>query len=215
MSPVRQIATKAMPGPRHIVDALESVLSIYFSNCRHKERASFILCDELVEITCRQRVRQAIPTLGRMQFPGLLRHAQIGLTTTAGIGKAVYDCHLTRNDMQHNNPAATVDSQHCADAIIDAVEVIEHCFPGAKADLPEKLKVTLRVVRLYSQNGQPTQQTAFADAMQAYTWRGDRDRARRDEAVVRPGVRANWCLVIPSEYARVEAILNRVGVPAF
>jgi hypothetical protein len=37
-----------MSAPRHIVDALESVLSIYFSNCRHKERAAFILCDELV-----------------------------------------------------------------------------------------------------------------------------------------------------------------------
>ena len=190
-------------------------MSIYFSNCRHKERASFILCDELVEITCRHRVKQAVPRLGRMQFRGLLTHAQVGLTVARGIGKSVHDCHLTRNDMQHNNPAATVDSQHCADAIVDAVEVIEHCFPGTKTDLPEKLKVTLRVVQLYSQNGQPAQQAAFADAMQEYTWRGDRDRARRDEAIVRPGVRANWGLVIPSEYARIETILNRVGVPDF
>jgi len=38
-----------MSAPRHIVDALESVLTVYFSNCRHKERAAFILCDELVE----------------------------------------------------------------------------------------------------------------------------------------------------------------------
>jgi len=46
-----------MAAPRHIVDALESVLSIYFSNCRHKERAAFILTDELVEITCREKVK--------------------------------------------------------------------------------------------------------------------------------------------------------------
>ena len=204
-----------MPAPRHIVDALESVLSIYFSNCRHKERAAFILCDELVEITCRQKVKQTIPKLGRMHFRALLTHAEVGLTVAAGIGKAVHDCHLTRNDMQHNNAAATVDSQHCADAIIDVVEVIEHCFRGAMADLPEKLKVTLRVVRLYSQNDQPVQQTAFADAMQTHTWRGDRQRTRLDEIIVQPGVRANWGLVIPSEYARVEDILNRVGVPTF
>jgi len=50
--------------------------------------------------------------------------------------------------MQHNNPAATVDPRYCADAIIDASEVIEHCFPGTKAALPDRLKVTIRVVRL-------------------------------------------------------------------
>jgi len=98
---------------------------------------------------------------------------------------------------------------------MDAVEVIEHCFPGAKADLPDKIKVTLRVVRLHSQQGDPGQQAAFAGAMQAYTWRGDRDRARQEEAIVAPGYRTNWGLVIPSEYARIEAILNRVNVPPF
>ena len=30
-----------MSAPRHIVDTLESVLAIYFSNCRLKERATF------------------------------------------------------------------------------------------------------------------------------------------------------------------------------
>lgn len=205
-----------MPAPRHIVDALESVLTIFFSNCRHKERAAFILCDELVEVTCREKLKQTLPNLGRIQFRGLITHAHVALSiTAAGLGRSVYDCHTTRNDMQHNNPAATVDSQHCADAIMDAVEVIEHCFPGAKADLPDKLKVTLRVIRLYSQAGDPAQQTAFADAMQGYTWRGDRERARRDEAILAPGHRANWGLVIPSEYARIEAILNRVNVPPF
>jgi hypothetical protein len=93
--------------------------------------------------------------------------------------------------------------------------VIEHCFTGAKAALPEKLKVTLRVVRLFSQNGDARQQSAFGDAMQTHQWRGDRDRARQEEVIVAPGVRSYWGLVILSEYARVEALLNRVGVPAF
>ncbi len=109
----------------------------------------------------------------------------------------------------------TVDGQHCADAIIDAVEVIEHCFPGAKAALPDKLKVTLRVVRLFSQHGDGNHQREFGDAMQRYQWRGTRERARQDEIMVAPGLRANWGLVIPSEYARVETVLNRVGVPPF
>lgn len=204
-----------MSAPRHIVDALESVLSLYFSNCRHKERAAFILCDELVEVTCREKVKLRHQNLGRIGFYGLVTHAEVGLSVTAGLGKSVYECHNTRNDMQHNNPAATVDGQHCADAIMDGVDVIERCFPGAKAALPEKLKVTLRVVRLFSQHGDPHQQTEFGDAMQTHQWRGHRERARQEEVIVAPGPRTNWGLVIPSEYARVEALLDRVGVPSF
>jgi hypothetical protein len=205
-----------MAAPRHIVDALESVLSLYFSNCRHKERAAFILCDELIEVTCREKVRLRHPNLGRINFHGLLTHQEVGFDVTVpGLGRSIYDCHNTRNDMQHNNPAATVDGQHCADAIIDAVEVIEHCFPGARAALPEKLRVTLRVVRLFSQHGDPRQQTEFGDAMQTNQWRGNRERARQDEVIVAPGPRANWGLVIPSEYARVEELLDRVGAPTF
>lgn len=205
-----------MVAPRHIFDALESVLSVYFSNCRHKERAAFILCDELIEVTCRQKAKLRHPTLGRINFHGLLVHPEVGLdVTTPGLGQSIYDCHNTRNDMQHNNPAATVDSQHCADAIIDAVELIEHCFPGAKVALPEKLRVTLRVVRLFSRHGDPRQQTSFGDAMQTHQWRGTRERARQEEVIVGPGARANWGLIIPSEYARVETLLDRVGVPVF
>jgi hypothetical protein len=205
-----------MSAPRHIMDSLESVLSVYLSNCRHKERAAFILCDELVEVTCREKVKQTVPNLGNMNFHGLMTHSSIGFdVATPGLGKCVFDCHKTRNDMQHNNPAATVDGQHCADAIIDAVDVIEYCFPGPKSALPDKLKVTLRVVRLLSQHGDPRQQTEFGNAMQAHQWRGNRERARQEEVIVAPGPRANWGLVIPSEFARVEALLNHVGVPPF
>jgi hypothetical protein len=203
-----------MAAPRHIEDALESVLSLYFSNCRHKERAAFILCDELVEVTCREKVKLRHRTLGRLDFRSLVTHSEVGLDVASpGLGKAIYDCHNIRNDMQHNNPAATVDSQHCADAIIDAVDVIEHCFPGARAALPDKLKVTLRVARLFSRHGDPRQQTEFGDAMQTHQWRGSRERARQEEVLVAPGSRANWGIVIPSEYARVEGLLDRVGVP--
>lgn len=205
-----------MAAPRHIVDALESVLSLYFSNCRHKERAAFILCDELVEVTCREKIKQSIPGLGRMTFHGVITHPHVGFNVNVpGLGKSAYDCHRTRNDMQHNNPAATVDPQHCADAIFDCCEVIEHCFPGAKAALPDKIKVTFRVLRLLSRHGDPRQQTEFGDAMQSHQWRGNRERARQEEVIVAPGPRANWGLVIPSEYARVEGLLNRVGVPPF
>jgi hypothetical protein len=205
-----------MAAPRHIVDSLESVLSLYFSNCRHKERAAFILCDELIEVTCREKIKLRHRTLGRIDFHALVTHREVGFAVTVpGLGKAIYDCHNTRNDMQHSNPAATVDGQHCADAIIDAVEVIEHCFPGTKTHLPDKLKVTLRVIRLFSQQGDSRKQVEFGNAMQANQWRGNRERARQEEIILAPGTRTNWGFVIPSEYARIEALLDRVGVPPF
>jgi len=37
----------------------------------------------------------------------------------------------------------TVDEQHRADAILDAVEAIDHCFPGTLIILQDVLKVTL------------------------------------------------------------------------
>ena len=115
--------------------------------------------------------------------------------------------------MQHNNPAATVDSQHCADAVIDAVDVMEHCFSASKITLPDKLKVTLRVMRLLSQHGDPHQQSEFGNAMQQHPWRGNRERAKQDEVIVAPGPGANWGLVIPSEFARVRDVAGSSRCP--
>lgn len=47
-----------MPAPVAITDALESVLDIYFSGVRHRERAAFILCDNLVEMACKTKAQQ-------------------------------------------------------------------------------------------------------------------------------------------------------------
>jgi hypothetical protein len=201
--------------PRHIVDALECVVGIYFAGVRHNLRAAFLLSDELVEVCCREKVKINTPNPGRMVFVDLLDHPAVGLThTTHPLGMSVYACHRSRSDMQHNNPAATVDAQHCADALVDAVEVIEHCFPGTRNGLPEKVRVAIRVVRLFSQQGDARQQGEFATAMLEHTWRGTRERARREETIVAPGERRHWGLVILSEYTQVELLLNRVGVPA-
>jgi len=47
-----------MSTPPEIIDTLESVLEIYFSGVRHRERAAFILCDNLVEMTCKTKAKQ-------------------------------------------------------------------------------------------------------------------------------------------------------------
>ena len=52
-----------MAAPREIVDALDSTLGIFFSGIRHRERATFLLCDELVEIGPANCEPGTVPTL--------------------------------------------------------------------------------------------------------------------------------------------------------
>src|SRR5262249_49459313 len=158
----------------HIVDALECVVSLFFSNnVRHNLRAAYILCDELVEITCRHRAKQIERGLGRANFHELLKHRGVKLNPkTTALGSALQSRHETRNNMQHESPAGTVDIQHCADAILDAVEAMENCFHGTKAELPPVLKVALRTARVFSRQGGALQRTGFVRAMQACDWRG-------------------------------------------
>lgn len=205
-----------MSAPRHLNDALECVVSLFFSNVRHNYRAAFILCDELVEVTCREKIKSTLRgrPLGHMTFHSHVTHQQVGFdVNTPGLGKSIMDCHNIRNDMQHNNAAATVDEDHCADAILDAVHVMDHCFPGSSAAFPERLKIALRVVGLYGQHSDTGLRNRFADAMRNERWRTQERSIRVAEIVLNPGDRQHWHLVLLSEFQQIEAILNRITTP--
>lgn len=206
-----------MPAPRPIFDALDCVMALFLSNTRHNLRAAFIMCDELVEITCRERIKVAIPTLGRMAFDQLLRHSEVGLPrTTHSIGMAVWTSHKTRNDMHHANAAATVDHQYCADAILDAVKAIEHCFPGSVAEFPDIIAVSLRIARLFATGADPVRRAAFVQAMQRHKWQAvpadKKPKAPKlNEVVVAPGDQTNWGLALSLDIVVVDALLDQVG----
>lgn len=210
-----------MAAPREITDALESVISIYFSDVRHKLRAAFILTDELVEMTCKVRAKQVQPNLAHINFVPLLRHAAVALNPVTyaqnlvaiPLGATLHSNHLTRNQLQHVNPALSVDDQHCADAILDAVETIEHCFPGSQAAFQFALRISLRVVRLHSSQGDLRQRNEFEDAMRNHRWNGAERRASVREPPVPMGTRRYWGLVVMPACAEVESILNRLGIP--
>lgn len=203
-----------MAAPRDIADSLECVLSVYFSGVRHNLRAAFILCDGLVELTCKAKVETHGVQLNRINFPSLLKHQHVGLDpTSGGVGKKCHDSHLVRNKMHHVNAAATVDTRRCADAILDAVDCIEHCFPGAGAALDDRVLVALRVVKIYSSQGDGTIRGNFEDQMSRYGWRPRPNAPRVNEIVVSPGRRSNWGLVMLDAYADIETILNRIGAP--
>jgi len=203
-----------MRAPRDIVAALECVTSIFFSDVRHKNRAAFILCDELVEMTCKTKAKASNHQLGKVGFHSLLCDAG----RTAQSGKCDFRTrrsfvHRTRNDMQHNNAAATVDDPHCADVILDAVHVIDHCYPGASAEFSDGMKVLLRVIGLHATNGNKSKLAAFEGAMVNNRWGGPKPKIRTVVLPVSVGHRRYSGIVIHSEYATIEALLNRVGAP--
>jgi hypothetical protein len=164
-----------MPAPREIIDALESVLGIYFSDVRHRERAAFILCDELIEMACKLRAREHNHHFNmQCGFHTAINAPGVSIPQ-ATLGSSIQASRNTRNNMQHASAAATVDEQHCADAILDAVQVIDHCWPHASTnDLRGWIKCALRVVSLYSSQGDSTKRTEFEDAMRDNGWRAEK-----------------------------------------
>ena len=156
-----------MSAPREIIDALESVLGIYFSDVRHRERAAFVLCDELIEMSCKLRAREHSHNFDMWcGFSTAISAPPINITTNdPPLAAAILMSRNTRNTMQHASAAATVDEQHCADAILDAVKVIERCWPGASnRDFRPWVRCGLRIVRLFSGEGDPVKRMPFNDA---------------------------------------------------
>ena len=203
-----------MAASRDLVDALECVLSIFFSNVRHHNRAAFLLCDELVEVTCKARVKRDHPNLGRIGFHGLLKHASVNLDPDQpGLGEALFRSHETRNQLQHAVAAATVDDQHCADAILDAVATIEHCFPGSEVGLSDSIKIALRVVRVHSSQGTQKQRSDLEEAMRMFRWNTPFKHANATTLPISVGSRQQWGQVIMSNNVIMADILNKVGAP--
>jgi hypothetical protein len=200
--------------PREIIDALESILGVYFSSIRHRERTAFILCDELVEMSCKLRAREH----NHMFDMQCNFHVAWNLPGVAiplnPLGSAIEHNRNTRNLMQHASAAATVDDQHCADAILDTVRVIDHCWPGASdMDFPGWMKCSLRIVRLYSSQGEIIKRTSFEDEMRHGAWRSIDRKPRTYELVIEPGLRRYWILLVTQSQVQVETILNALGIP--
>jgi hypothetical protein len=200
--------------PRDIVDALECVVSVYFSGVRHNLRAGFILCDGLVELTCKAKAESAGWQPAHINFAPLLKLAQVGLDpANVALGKKCEDSHKVRNKMHHVNAAATVDARRCADAILDAVDCINHCFPNASSDFNDALNIALRLVRLFSSLGDGRHQSDFMSRMSDYRWRTLNRNPRTDETIIKPGLRKHWSLVVFDSASDIETILNEIGAP--
>lgn len=203
-----------MAAPQAIIDALESVLSVYFSNVRHRVRAAFLLCDELVEMTCKAKAKQANHKEPFGGFHDCLKKPAVALDpTTVALGQHVADHHEERNNMQHSTAAGTVDDQYCADAIIDAVAVIDHCFNGTVAQLSGPLQVLVRVTRLQSRHALLSHRLAFETRMREHPWNKPQQSATTKKRPVAVGERPQWGLVLVPDHDSVRTILDEIGAP--
>jgi len=135
-----------MPAPIEIIDALESVIDIFFSGVRHRERAAFILCDNLLEMVCKTKAKQHDHNFNlRCSFYDAVNAPGVSLPNQ--LKNRIEGYRDTRNNMQHASAAATVDLQYCATAILDALKVIDRCWHNtSNSQLPYWMKVALRVI---------------------------------------------------------------------
>jgi hypothetical protein len=201
--------------PAEIMDAFESILDIFLSDIRHRERAAFILCDNLVEMACKTKAKQKNHHFDtHCGFYDAWNAPGVRLPRN-GLGARVHTRRDTRNTMQHASAAVTVDVQSCADAIHDLPAVMKKLW-GSRALVNLRLwqRVALRIVWLYSSVGDAAVCRQFEDQMRAETWRGKAEERppRVNEKIIECGLRNHWAIAIKQNTAQVEQILNNLGV---
>ena len=203
-----------MSAPHRIIDALESIIDIYFSGVRHRERAAFILCDNLIEITCKTRAKEINNKFEmKCDFRDAINAQGVKLQADE-LGSRVYGYRDTRNNMQHADIAATVDGQYCATAITDAVNVIDHCWQNtSKKQFSPWMRCALRIIRLYSSDGETSKRYLFERKMQQMRWRiSDRESVKFNAIQIEPGFRDYWWLAIRMRTPQVEECLNEFEI---
>ena len=156
-----------MHAPNEVLDLLETILGIFFYDIRYKERSVFILCDNLVELSCKTKIKQLNhkEDVKKMSFYSAL--------TKVKIGEKLRDRLLIRRDirgdMQHQIAGITIDKQQCADSIIDLVLLIKHRNLWGKYAFdpaPAWMFCGLRIVKLYSRLGETRKRKLLEDTLQ-------------------------------------------------
>lgn len=140
-----------MNAPSEIIDALESIIFIFFSETPHKERTTFILCDNLAELCCKKRMMEKNITFDKYtKFHQSLEKTKVPLK----LSKRLNERHTLRNEMQHTKAIITVNGKQCADFIIDIKYLIEKFWTKyALAFIDEWVTCALRIAKLYSSKG--------------------------------------------------------------
>ena len=200
-----------MNSPPDIIEALDSILEIYFSGVTHRERAAFILCDNLVEMACKTKAKQ---NNRNFNMRDNLVDACDAITLSDALKTRILGYRNTRNNMQHTTAAGTVSLTYCATSILDVVKVIDFCWENtATTQFPDRIKCALRIIRLYSSEGNVSLRELFETKMQTQKWRTQKESVKTTGRQIQPGHRDFWYVAIRMQTPYVEECLNSVGIP--
>lgn len=203
--------------PSEIMDAFESILDIFLSDIRHRERAAYILCDNLVEMACKTKHTQHSRRNGTQPNTHCKFHEALklaGCRLSQEFRETLQQRRDTRNLMQHQSASAAVDVPTCADAILDLPKIMMKLWGrNALDNLREWQKIAIQVARLYSNSGDTTDRVQFEDAMRLEQWRGisEERNPRTNETIIECGLRIHWAIAVKQSPSQVEQILNSIG----
>jgi hypothetical protein len=157
-----------MQAPIEIIDYIESLLSIFFYDIKQKERSVFILVDNLVEVSCKARLRERKKHFARnLELDDILKLAGIG----GELKRRLLGRRKDRNSMQHDLVAITVTQEHCADSIVDLCKLLKRLW-GKYAILfaDEWIISALRIVKLYSRSGNKDKKINLENYLEKNKW---------------------------------------------
>ncbi|MGA8265721.1 MAG: hypothetical protein WB779_14855 [Ignavibacteriaceae bacterium] len=211
--------------PKEIVDFLESILGIYLSDIRHKERSAFILVDNLIEISCKTRIVERGGEDKRRVYYETLSDAKIPLK----LRQKLIRRHKIRNDMQHIKLCITVDNQDCACAAMDLIRVIKKLWGKYSLDnVPDWVSCALRITELYSNSSNHYLIKMFEKKMlNEVNWNIEKanyllQEAKRkvhkntprfpnsNEIIIEVGARNYWALLVREKTELVNQCLDEI-----
>lgn len=141
-----------MKTPTEIIDFLESLLGIYFYDIRHKHRSVFILCDSLIELSCKIKIVERDENINTKSFN--FDQSLIKAKVPLKLRRKLTSSHNLRNEMQHKSSILTIDEQKCADSIMDLVELLKKLWGKYCLDYnPNWVNCALRIIQLQSSQG--------------------------------------------------------------
>jgi hypothetical protein len=157
-----------MQAPIEIIDFIEAILSIFFYDIKQRERAAIILIDNLVEVSCKAKLREGKKTLsGLKELDDVLKAAGI----RGELKKRLLRRRKERNIMQHDLVAVTVSHEHCADSLIDFCELLRKLWGKSALDsAPEWIICSLRIAKLYSRSGDQDKRANLENYLEKYNW---------------------------------------------
>ena len=157
-----------MQAPMELLDSFESILSIFFYEIRQKERSVFILVDNLVEVSCKARLRERNKHFNRnIGLEEILKISSIG----GELKKRLLRRRKERNSMQHDLVAITVSREHCADSILDLCELVKKLWGKYALDSAHDWIIcSLRIVNLYSRSGDLDKRINLENYLGKYKW---------------------------------------------